>query len=118
MFPLRKVLTISKHGFILKAPTAKRNEKEVLELARKQKRRRYPELKALKGRVREMGTSYRRLASDIGMAQNTLSDKFNGFSAIRVPEMEKIAAFLNIDPVDVPRFFMPTYCETQHSRRV
>lgn len=79
----------------------------------KKKRRRYPTLSALKGRIRELDTSYRELAEEIGMSYNTLSDKLNGFSAITIPEMERMAEELNIAPQDIPRFFMPSYCETQ-----
>lgn len=79
----------------------------------KKKRRRYPILNALKGRIREYDTSYRELAEKIGMSYNTLSDKLNGFSAITIPEMEKLAEHLDISPRDMPYFFMPTHCETQ-----
>jgi len=77
------------------------------------KKRRYAELNALKGRIREMGTSYRKLAEELDMGVNTLSDKINGFQAFTVSEMEQIATILDIAPTDVVRFFMPTYCKTQ-----
>jgi len=77
-----------------------------------EKKRKYPELTALKGRIREKKTSYRKLAADLGIAVNTLSDKINGFYAMSGPEMETIATILEINPKDVTYFFLPTYCET------
>ncbi len=79
------------------------------------KKRRYSQLNALKGRIREKGTSYRKLAEELGMSVNTLSDKINGFQAFTVSEMEQIAIILDITPADVVHFFMPTYCKTQRS---
>lgn len=78
------------------------------------KKRKYPELTALKGRIREKGTSYRKLAANLGIAVNTLSDKINGFYSISGPEMENISVILDINPEDVAKFFMPTYCKTHH----
>lgn len=77
------------------------------------KRRKYPELMALKGRITEKGATYRILADSIGIAVNTLSDKINGFYAFDGPEMEKIGHFLEIEPERVTDFFMPSYCKTQ-----
>ncbi len=75
------------------------------------KKRRFDELNALKGRIREMGTTYRRLADDLGIGANTLSNKINGFQAFTVSEMEQICEVLDIAPGDVARFFMPSYCK-------
>lgn len=80
----------------------------------KKKRRKYPEMAALKGRIREKGTSYRELARDIGIGAATLSLKINGFYPMTAVEMEQIATILDINPEDIAKFFMPTYCETQH----
>jgi transcriptional regulator with XRE-family HTH domain len=79
------------------------------------KKRKYPELTALKGRIREKKTSYRKLASDMGIGLNTLSDKINGFYAINGPEMEQMATILEIEPRDIATYFMPTYCKTQRA---
>lgn len=76
------------------------------------KKRKYPELKALKGKIREKGTSYRKLALKLGIATNTLSDKINGFYPFIGPEMEIIADELDIEPASIVVFFMPAYCET------
>ena len=78
----------------------------------KKKRRKYPEMAALKGRIREKGTSYRKLARDIGIGTATLSLKINGFYSMTAAEMEQIATILDIDPGEIARFFMPSYCET------
>ena len=77
------------------------------------KKRKYAELNGLKGRIREKGTSYRRLAEELGIGVNTLSDKINGFYPFNVSEAEALAALLDIAPGDVVCFFMPLYCKTQ-----
>lgn len=76
------------------------------------KKKKYPELTALKGRIREKKTSYKQLAADLRIGPNTLSAKINGFYAISGPEMEQLATSLDIEPRDITRFFMPTYHKT------
>lgn len=71
----------------------------------------YPELIALKGRMREKKITYRKLASDLGIALNTFSDKINGFYPFTAAEMEIIAEYLEIWPMDIARFFLPLYFE-------
>lgn len=78
------------------------------------KKRKYPELTALKGRIREMGTTYREIAEEMGIGVNTLSDKINGYYAFSCPEMDEIASILDINPKDIAYFFTPARCETQH----
>lgn len=82
------------------------------------KKRRYVELNALKGLIREKKLSYEKVAAHVGIATNTFSDKVNGFNALSAPEMEVIAEVLEMDPEHVARYFMPTYltrcCKTQH----
>jgi len=78
------------------------------------KKRKHPELAALKGRIREKKMSYRKLALELGIGLNTLSDKVNGFYPFNVIEMEKIATILEIEPRDIASFFMPGYCVSQH----
>lgn len=73
----------------------------------KKKCRKYPELTALKGRIREKKTSYRKLSESIGMASNTISDKINGFYAFDAPEMAKIATCLEIAPEHLADYFFP-----------
>jgi transcriptional regulator with XRE-family HTH domain len=73
------------------------------------KRRKYTELTALKGLIRERKTSYRELAKHLGISTNTFSDKINGFYAFDGPEMEAIAKYLDISPFEIAKFFMPEY---------
>ncbi|MBP7333078.1 MAG: helix-turn-helix transcriptional regulator [Firmicutes bacterium] len=77
-------------------------------------KKKYSELAALKGRIREKGTSYRELAAAIGISTGHLSQKINGYYPMDTSEMEAIAEYLDIEPLEVAKFFMPTYCETQH----
>jgi len=76
------------------------------------KKRKYPELTALKGRIREKKTSYRKLAIELNIAVNTLSDKINGFYPVTGPEIERLATVLDISPKDIAIYFMPSYCKT------
>ena len=76
------------------------------------KRKRYPELTALKGLIREKKSSYRELAKEIGMGVSVFSDKINGFYAFSGPEIEAIGQYLEIDPKEVAKFFLPLYCKT------
>lgn len=69
--------------------------------------KRYPELTAIKGRIREKGTSYRELARNINISLNTLSDKINGFYAMELSEAEKIAEYLDIHPLEMTKYFFP-----------
>lgn len=78
------------------------------------KKRKHPELNALKGKIREMGKSYRVLAEEIGIGLNTLSDKINGYQSFSADEMEQIAIALEINPRDIAHYFLPAYCKTQH----
>ena len=71
------------------------------------KKRRYPEFMALKGRIREQKTSYRKLSARIGMATNTLSDKINGHYVFDAAEIEKICCELDISSENVAGFFFP-----------
>ena len=72
------------------------------------KRRIYPVLNSLKGRIREQNTSYRKLSKEIGMATNTLSDKINGFYPMSIPEAEAIALTLEILPSEMDKYFFPS----------
>jgi lambda repressor-like predicted transcriptional regulator len=67
----------------------------------------YPELSALKGRIREKKTSYRKLSENIGCSSNTLYLMLNGYYAPDGEYVEKIASELEIDPNEVVRYFFP-----------
>ena len=77
------------------------------------KRKKYPEMSALKGRIREMGVTYDEVAKDVGIATSSLSNKINGFYPMTADEMQRIATMLEIKPQDVARFFLPSYCRLQ-----
>lgn len=74
------------------------------QLARK---RRHPELKALKGKIREEGTTYEEVAKKIGIETSTLSNKINGYVDFRAGEMEELVEILNIDPAYIVNYFFP-----------
>ncbi|WP_245570834.1 DUF739 family protein [Anaerovorax odorimutans] len=72
------------------------------------KMRLYPELKALKGKIREEGESYRSLSIKIPMGSNTLSDKINGFALFNSDEIYRVSELLNIQPEEIIRYFFPS----------
>ena len=77
-------------------------------MSKRKKSRKYPELNALKGRIREQNSSYRKLSEEIGIAVNTLSDKINGYYAVSIPEAEAIAVALDIPPSEMGKYFFPS----------
>ena len=62
-------------------------------------------LNKLKGRIRELGETYRTIGDKIGIGANTLSNKINGYSAFNVDEAVKLCNVLNIDYSEIPIFF-------------
>lgn len=70
--------------------------------------KKYHELSALKGRIREKGSSYRKLAKTICMGLNTLCEKVNGYYAMTAEDIEKICEELDILPQDIPKYFFPS----------
>lgn len=70
-------------------------------------KRTYPELSALKGRIREKKSSYRDLSRKIGCSVNTLFLMLNGYYAPDGEYVEKIAIELDIDPNDIVKYFFP-----------
>lgn len=71
------------------------------------KKRKYHELKALKGKIRESDSNYRELARRVGMSPTTLSDKINGFSVFNTEEVNLIVCELRIEPSEIIKFFFP-----------
>lgn len=69
--------------------------------------RKYHELKALKGKIRESDSNYRELARRIGMSPATLSDKINGYSVFDTEEVNLIVSELRIEPTEIIKFFFP-----------
>lgn len=74
------------------------------------KRRKYPELKALKGKIREKNSSYRKLAEALDISPTTLNDKINGYSVFDTEEVNKIVNELKIEPNEVIRIFFLARC--------
>ena len=77
------------------------------------KPRKYKELSFLKGRITEQGKSYRSVSERTGIALNTLSNKINGHSLFDIKQMAVLCEELDINPSEIPKFFLTAYCETQ-----
>ena len=70
--------------------------------------RKYPVLWAVKGRIREHGTTYDEVAKKMAIDTNTLGNKLNGYTDIKANEIEQLVTILNIDPNDIIKFFFPS----------
>ncbi len=81
------------------------------------KKKKYPELSALKGRMREKGVTYRDLSQNIKMGLNTLNDKLNGYSILNADEVELIVSELEIEPVDIIKYFFPRMLRNETNLR-
>lgn len=71
------------------------------------KPRRYPELTALKGLMREKAFTYRGLAREIEVSVNALNNKINGYSSLNTEEIIKLIDILAINPEEINRYFFP-----------
>lgn len=69
--------------------------------------KRYEELNALKGKLREEGISYRVLSNDVNISLNALNAKLNGDSIFNTDEVERVAKRSNIPPEDYIKYFFP-----------
>lgn len=69
--------------------------------------RKYPELTALKGKIREEKKSYRKLSEKIGISLNNFSDKVNGYSVFDTDEVDNLVSELNIQHEEILRYFFP-----------
>lgn len=74
----------------------------------KKPRKRYCELKALKGRMRSEGQTTKTMADFLGIATNTFSLKINGISEFTCSEIGLICKALGIKPKDMVEFFFPS----------
>ncbi|MBB6215631.1 DNA-binding Xre family transcriptional regulator [Anaerosolibacter carboniphilus] len=83
-----------------------------------QKRKRFVELQALKGLIREKKSSYRKLSVSIGIATNTLSDKINGFYCFGADEIDKIVDELEIEVSDIGKYFFPQKCSNYTKKNI
>lgn len=79
-------------------------------MPKKKKTRVFKELAALKGLIREKGTSYRKIADEIGIATATFSNKINGFTCFDAMEIDAICDQLDIQEREVGRYFFPHRC--------
>jgi len=71
------------------------------------KKQKFKEMKALKGKIRECGMTYRSISPEIPMTPATLSNKLNGYAVFNSSEIQEIARLLNIDKREYGRFFFP-----------
>lgn len=74
----------------------------------KKTKKRYHELKALKGKMRGEGQTTRTMADFIGIAPNTFSLKINGISEFTCSEIGGICKILGIKPKDIVEYFFPS----------
>lgn len=65
----------------------------------------YPELKKLKGRMVEMGETYRSMSDKTEISLNTLNNKLNGHTLFDISEVACICSILKIKPTEIPVFF-------------
>ena len=72
------------------------------------KNKKYPELLAIKGKMREKKVTYRELARKIGMSTNTLNSRLNGYSVCDIEEVNDIAIELGIGPNEIVKYFFPS----------
>lgn len=71
-------------------------------------KKRYQELRALKGKMRSEGQTTKSMADFIGIATNTFSLKINGISEFTCSEIGIICNVLGIKPEDMVEFFFPS----------
>ena len=65
----------------------------------------YPELKKLKGRMVEMGETYRSMSDKTEISLNTLNNKLNGYTLFDISEVASVCSILKIKPAEIPVFF-------------
>jgi len=71
------------------------------------KKRKYPELTALKGKLREEKKTYRELSKEVNISLNALNDKLNGYSVLNIDEVNQIVEALGIEKEEMLRYFFP-----------
>lgn len=79
------------------------------------KKRKYDEMKALKGLIKRKNISYRMFAEKMEMSLDAINNKLNGYTAFNLHEAEKIIKILDIRENEVNKYFFPACCETQQS---
>lgn len=71
----------------------------------KKKERKYPELNKVKGKMRELGITFRSLAKITGLSLNTVNDKLNGHSLCDVNQAVLICSVLGIELDEIRYYF-------------
>ncbi|ABO51133.1 hypothetical protein Dred_2623 [Desulforamulus reducens MI-1] len=74
----------------------------------KKTKKRYHELKALKGKMRSEGQTTRTMADFLNIAPNTFSLKINGISEFTCSEIGAVCKFLGIKPEAIVKYFFPS----------
>jgi len=69
----------------------------------------YARLAELKSLLRKRKIPYKKMAKIIGISTNSFFNKINGYNAFDVLEMDKVAEYLEIRPVDITKYFFPKY---------
>jgi len=71
------------------------------------RKREYPVLRKVKGRMREMNFTYPYIAKKMGISEATLCNKLNGYTDLKASEIEQLVAILNIPPEKIMHYFFP-----------
>lgn len=71
------------------------------------KRRLYPILNDLKGKIRLENKTYKSISQEIGISIDALNNKMNGYSSFNIDEVESLIRVLNIKPEEIIRYFFP-----------
>lgn len=74
----------------------------------RRRRKKYVELKALKGKMRGEGQTIKSIANHLCIAPNTLCLKINGISEFTCSEIGEVCDFLGIKPDDIVEYFFPS----------
>lgn len=81
------------------------------------KKAKYTPLNSLKGLLKEKGFTYRKMAEILGTAANTFSDKLNGFGLFDALEIDKMADVLEVNPLDIRKYFFPVVLRNATRKR-
>lgn len=68
---------------------------------------RYYDLRALKGLLKEKNINYELLSKDTNISISALNNKLNGYSVFDTNEVDRIVAYLQINPEDIIIYFFP-----------
>ena len=69
--------------------------------------KRYEELKALKGKMRSEGFTYRKLSEETGISVDAINNKLNGYSVMDADDVELMVKALNIPANEILLYFFP-----------